>query len=143
MAARRWHHLVYIATFTPTYLYHARTTYAESATQTRYAKCTRPFFRGVKVWLARLKLHSYFPSCLWLPNHAGGRDIPILSTYCITGYDVIKLYHNEDVTQPQTHVNVAICSALIANLAGYVTGRPLRNGPTSYATGHPMSNPFY
>ena len=26
--------------------------------------------------------------------------------YSINGYDVIKLYHKPDVTQPQTHVNV-------------------------------------
>ena len=26
--------------------------------------------------------------------------------YSITGYDVIKIYHKQDVTQPQTHVNV-------------------------------------
>ena len=41
------------------------------------------------------------PSAPKIKNRAGG-----IFHYSITGYDVIKLYHNEDVTQPQTHVNV-------------------------------------
>ena len=34
-----------------------------------------------------------------------------------------------------------ICSTPIANLAGYVTGRPLRNGATGCVTGRPDDQP--
>ena len=40
------------------------------------------------------------------------------------------------------HVAIqCICSAPIANLAGYVTGRPLRNGATGCVTGRPDDQP--